>query len=109
MLGFLQDLLNSITKQHDAMVNIIRKIRTSLRKWKNLQKEREERKKREEERRDKKKRRKDRQNDSLSSENSNRRGSKNEEELKGKIRTILKTGIKVPQQFYDDDEIQKLF
>ena len=25
--------------------------------------------------------------------------------LKGKIRTILKTGVKAPQQFYDDEEI----
>ena len=109
ILGFLQDLLNSITKQHDAMAKYYKKNKDLIKKMEkppvDREKELEERKKREEERRDKKKRRKDRKADSLSSENSNNLGSRDEEELKGKIRTILKTGIKVPQQFYDDDDI----
>ena len=101
ILNFLNELLGSITKQHEAMSKYYKKNKELVKKIEKPPAEKiKERKKRNEG--DKKRKRKERSN---SLGNSNNMSSKDEEELKGKIRTILKTGIKVPQQFYDDEEI----
>lgn len=108
ILGFLQDLLNTITKQHEAMSKYYKKNKELIKKMEkppvDKGKEREERKKEEEEKNDKSKRRR-RQRNSNSSKNSNNFGSKDENKLKDQIKVMLKTGVKAPQQFYDDEEI----
>ena len=98
ILNFLNELLGSITKQHEAMSKYYKKNKELVKKIEKPPAE----KIKERNEGDKKRKRKERSN---SLGNSNNMSSKDEEELKGKIRTILKTGIKVPQQFYDDEEI----
>ena len=119
ILNFLNELSNSITKQHEAMSKYYKKNKELIKKIEKPPaeriKEREERQKKE---KDKKKKRQRRERKSKQKDNTNNNTNTNtnnnnktsldsqeEKKLKKLLRSYIKNIIKAPQQFYDDEDI----